>query len=222
MTVLQDIPTAPNTEREAWFGGVGTTVPDVTLSPRKFIACVFMAGVAATGTLTAISPADAFALTTVVTEPSTMPALPSQPSPGLDNAVVARLLQRLRRVSGLSWGDVARALGVSRRTIHNWLGGARIAGVHLTRLVEFDRIVNATAVGTPEDTRARLLQPRSDGRSIFDDMALTARPTRRVPLSTVSVGDQLAPISGEPEVLQPQRRSALRGGPMLRRPRDSS
>jgi hypothetical protein len=35
---------------------------------------------------------------------------------------------------------------------------------------------------------------------------------RRMPLSTVSVGDQLAPLSDEPQVVQRQRRSALRGG----------
>ncbi len=224
MTVVQDLPSAP-LERDTPFSRAGTTVPDVTIGPRKFIACVFMAGCAATGTLTAISPADAAALTTVATEPSTLPAVPAQQSaPFGDQIAIPRLLERLRRTSGLSWGDIARAIGVSRRTIHNWLGGARVAGVHLGRLLELNRVVELLSTGVSERTRTVLLQPGAHGRSIIDELATMARPARRIPLSTVSVGDQIGPTSDEADVppTRDLRRSSLRGGVMPRRQQNES
>jgi transcriptional regulator with XRE-family HTH domain len=221
MTVAFDL-AGPNRTEQELFGHIGTTVPDTVSRPAKFLVTMLLAGCAATGTLTSVSPADVMALASAAHEPTTVPALPSQSLPTMDNAIVESLLQRLRRVSGLNWADIARALGVSRRTIHNWLGGTRIAGVHLTRLLEFEHLVNKSALGQPENTRAYLLQPRANGRSIVDEMQLSSRPTRRVPLSTLSVAEQLAPVSDQPEVVQPLRRSALRGGPMPRRhPKES-
>jgi transcriptional regulator with XRE-family HTH domain len=219
VTIAYDVAASSTTVGEEWFRHVGTTAPTVALGPRKFIACVFMAGCAATGTLAAVSPADAVALNTVVSQPSTLPALPAQPVEALDDLIVPGVLQRLRRMSGLSWGDLGRAVGVSRRTIHNWLGGARVAGVHLARLLELSRLVDVVSTGSPESTRALLLQPSANGRSIIDDLALTARPARRRPISSVSVGDLVSPTDENEGVSpqRPQRRSSLRGGSLPRR-----
>ncbi|MDQ3663286.1 MAG: helix-turn-helix transcriptional regulator [Actinomycetota bacterium] len=221
MTIANGIVPSSMADGEGWFNNVGTTSPTVALRPRKFIACALMAGCAATGTVTAVTPADAVALSMMVTQRSTLPALPAEPTAVPDDAVVPAVLQRLRQMSGLSWGDLGRALGVSRRTIHNWLGDARVAGVHLRRLLELSRLVDRVSTGSPESTRALLLQPTASGRSIIDDLALTARPTRRRPLSTISVGDLIAPKEDtESASLQwPQRRSSLRGGSLpTRRP----
>jgi hypothetical protein len=113
------------------------------------------------------------------------------------------------------------AVGVSRRTIHNWLSGARLADVHRTRLAELGRLVDAVAAGSADATRARLLKPGPNGRSPLDELALSARPVRRRPLSTLSVGELLGPIdeSGDVTTQQPPRRSSLRGGSLsTRRP----
>lgn len=218
MTVAYDVISSPTTDGEEWFRHVGTTPPIVTLGPRKFIASMLMAGCAATGTLAAVTPADAVALNTMIGQPSTLPAGPAWPTTAFNHAVVPAMLQRLRRMSGLNWGDLGRAVGVSRRTIHNWLGGARVAGVHLARLLEVSRIVDLVSTGSAESTRALLLQPAANGRSLVDDMALTARPARR-PISTVSAGDLITPVdeteSASPQ--RPQRRSSLRGGSLPRR-----
>lgn len=217
MTVAYDI-AASRTDEDEWFGHVGTTPPTVMRGPRKFITCAFMAGCAAASTLPAVTPADAIALTTMVTQASTLPAVPPQPAPPLDPSAVPGMLQQLRRLSGLSWGEIARAVGVSRRTIHNWLSGARVAGVHLTRLLELSRVVSLAATGSAEATRAALLLPDANGRSLVDDLALAARPARR-PLSSVSVGDLVAPVDDTASVSpqRPQRRSSLRGGSLPRR-----
>jgi transcriptional regulator with XRE-family HTH domain len=218
--VAYDIAASRATDTDAWFHHVGTTTPTVISGTRKFITCALMAGCAATGTLTAISPADAAALTAIVVQPSTLPAVPTtRPTPLLDQSVVPGMLKRLRRLSGLSWGEIARAAGVSRRTIHNWLSGARVANVHLTRVLEVNRAVNLVATGSAESTRTTLLQPNATGRSIIDDLALAARPARRRPLSSVSVGDLVTPVDETVSMglQRPQRRSSLRGGSLSRR-----
>jgi transcriptional regulator with XRE-family HTH domain len=223
MTVAYDIAVS-STGGDEWFGHVGTTPPTVMRGTRKFITCALMAGYAATSTLSTVTPANAAALNAITAQPSTLPALlAAQPAPPLDRSVVPGMLQRLRRLSGLSWGEIAQAVGVSRRTIHNWLTGARVAGVHLTRLLELSRVVDIVATGSVQATRTALLQPNANGRSILDDLALAARPVRR-PLSSVSVADLVTPVDERPSVSppRPQRRSSLRGGSLPRRRPDQS
>jgi transcriptional regulator with XRE-family HTH domain len=197
MTVLSELPAAVG---DKLFGPPGTTIPGASWPPAKqFLCSLLMAGAAATGTLTVVTPADAAAMRAAVIESRTLPAMPSSP-PVVDRSMaVPSLLQRLRRVSGLSWGDVAAALGVSRRTIHNWLSGTRVAGVHLTRLIEFERVVNATAAGSADDTRSRLVRPGPHGRSLLDELALSSRADRRRPISTLSVGDIVGPVDQSPD-----------------------
>lgn len=220
MTTAFNVTVPLMTGGEEWFRQSGTTTPIVMSGSRKFMACVFMAGCAATSTLAAVTPADAFALHTVVARPSTLPALPvAQPAPTFNQSLVPGMLQRMRRMSGLTWGELGRAIGVSRRTIHNWLGGARVAGVHLARLLEVSRVVDLFSTGSAEVTRTRLLQPTANGRSIIDDLALAARPARHRPLSSVSVGDLVTPVDETASASPPrsQRRGSLRGGPLPRR-----
>lgn len=224
MTVTYDSVGPSGTDADGWFHHVGTTMPTAARGTRKFITCAFVAGCAVAGTLPAISPADALALNIVVVQPSTLPAVPpAKPAPPLDESVVPGVLQQVRRQSGLSWGEIAVAVGVSRRTIHNWLGGGRLAGVHLTQLLEMSRVVNIVWTGSAESTRAALLRPREYGRSIVDDLALYSRPARRRPLSTVSVGDLVTPVDesapASPE--RQQRPSSLRGGSVDRKRLDS-
>jgi transcriptional regulator with XRE-family HTH domain len=223
VTVAYDI-AASRIDGDEWFGRVGTTPPTVMRGRRKFIACVFMAGCAATSTLSTVTPADAIALNAITAQPSTLAAIPVQPAPPLDQRAVPGMLQRLRRLSGLSWGEIAQAVGVSRRTIHNWLTGARVAAVHHARLLELRRVVDIVSTGSAESTRTALMQPSANGRSILDDLALAARPVRTRPLSSVSVGDLVTPVDETASVSQqlPQRRSSLRGGPLSRRRPDGS
>ena len=223
MTVAYDI-AASRIDGDEWFGRVGTTPPTVMRGRRKFIACVFMAGCAATSTLSTVTPADAIALNAITAQPSTLAAIPVQPAPPLDQRAVPGMLQRLRHLSGLSWGEIAQAVGVSRRTIHNWLTGARVAAVHHARLLELGRVVDIVSTGSAESTRTALMQPNANGRSILDDLALAARPARTRPLSSVSVGDLVTPVDETASVSQqrPQRCSSLRGGPLPRRRPDGS
>lgn len=187
----------------------GTSTAESPAVPRKFLRGVVVAGCVISSTLAPVSWADAAALSSDIVESRTMPAVPAQAaSPETGSADAPRVLRRVQRTSGLGLGDVARALGVSRRSVHNWLAGARISRVHLVRLLEFDRVLDVLSLGTPEATRTRLLQPRANGRSVLDELELAARSARRVPISTLSLGDMLEAVDDEPIVLDKVRRAS--------------
>lgn len=80
-----------------------------------------------------------------------------KPSP---NAVA-----QLRDISGLTAGQLARALGVSRRSIQGWIAGSPMAGVHAERVSRVLKYVQGLD-GAPEERRAQLLDS-SSGLSVF-------------------------------------------------------
>jgi len=194
----------------------GTSSPTVAApcTAKQFVLGTLLAGNMFTATLTAVTPADALALSAAATTGRTLPAAPTPATPAGPRSV-ADVLNRLRRVSGLSWGEVASAVGVSRRAIHLWLSGGRVAGAHTARLLEFQRTVAAHEAGSAEETRLRLQQPGIGGRNALENFRLqtqAARPTRR-PVAG-SVADLLSPDEDvvEPAVAPRTRRSTLRGG----------
>src|SRR5829696_2684148 len=148
----------------------GTSVPTARRQPgRHFVVAGLIAGASVFGTLPVPTPVDAEALRAAV---STTRSVPGERPPGaptsIDGRGVPNLLHRLRQSAQLNWGDVAHALGVSRRTIHNWLSGAQVASTHLTRLVELKSLVDEAGSGDPSTTRIRLTEPGPHGRSLLD------------------------------------------------------
>ena len=89
----------------------------------------------------------------------------------------ASRVRQLKEDSGLTWDQLRRLLGVSRRAVHMWAGGGRINAQNEDRLVLVEQIVAALGGKTPADRRSRLLSPRGTGRSIFQELAYSASPT---------------------------------------------
>jgi DNA-binding transcriptional regulator YiaG len=209
-------------------GAPGTSVPGARMPPtRRFIVAGLLAGATVFGTLSAVAtPADAAAMQVASSIQRTLPAASPSTNSHVDIQSVSIRLQELRRRSGLNWGEIAYALSVSRRTIHNWLSGAQIAPGHLWRLLEFEALVDAVDNGDGGRTRESLTQSGSSGRTLLDEFALGSRPIRRVPLSTLSAGDLIAPdaadVSEAPTAQTPSRRSSVQGRPLpTRRPHAS-
>lgn len=205
------------------FGRPGTSAPvGPAATGRRFIVATLLAGATVFGTISTATPADADALRAAAAAPRTVPAVPPQtPATMVDSRSVPNLLRRLRDRADLNWGDVAQALGVSRRTVHNWLTGGQIAATHLSRLLELESLVDAADAGDSVTTRVHLTTPGPQGRSLLADFALGSRPVRNVPLSTVSAADLLEPETpggnATEAVAGPTRRSSLRGGSLPRR-----
>jgi len=78
--------------------------------------------------------------------------------------------------SGLTWEQLGKVFGVSRRAVHMWANGGRLNESNARRLREFSAIIrgieSSIAVSTPEATRSRLLEVEADGLSIVDRLRL--------------------------------------------------
>lgn len=205
-----------------WLGQPGTFAPTKpTSSTRRFIAATLLAGSTVFGTVACVTPADAEALQAAASTTRTLPAAPPQTPTSRDTRSIPNLLRRLRDRAELNWGDIAKSMGVSRRTIHNWLTEEPVAAHHLSRLLELEMLVEINGAGDPFMTKLHLNMPGPQGRSALEDFALRSRPVRNVPLSTVSAADLLEPDTVQMASFElasvPPRRSSLQGGPLPRR-----
>ncbi len=132
------------------------------------------------------------------------------------------VLTGLRARSGLTWNELSSALGVSRRALHHWTKGQRISGFHIQRLEELVRLINKTACGDRDQTRAKLLIPRDDGQSLLSQFAQASKLPRSVPISHLTLGDffDAEPLAEVAVVATPKRRSTI--PPKHIPPRDKS
>jgi hypothetical protein len=76
---------------------------------------------------------------------------------------VQRQLEEIKRRSGLTWGQVADAVGVDARAVHLWRQGGGISAEHEERLHELRALIESLDLGAARDTRAELLEAAGDG-----------------------------------------------------------
>jgi DNA-binding transcriptional regulator YiaG len=81
----------------------------------------------------------------------------------------AQALSALRRASGLTWEQLGRLFGVSRRAVHFWASGKPMAGTHEEHLRHALALVLCRA-GGPEQVRGALLSV-VDGQQILELLA---------------------------------------------------
>jgi hypothetical protein len=72
--------------------------------------------------------------------------------------------------SGLTWDQLARLFGVSRRAVHSWATGSRLNASHQELLTQLTQLVNTLDSGDPQRNRDRLLAPRPGRPSLFDEV----------------------------------------------------
>jgi hypothetical protein len=80
-------------------------------------------------------------------------------------------LGELRRLTGLTWDQLARVFKVSRRSLHFWASGKPMAAAneeHLQRMLAVARKIDR---GSASATRAALLDARDGGSLPFDLLA---------------------------------------------------
>jgi DNA-binding transcriptional regulator YiaG len=85
-------------------------------------------------------------------------------------STTAEAVKRLHARSGLTWDELARAFGVSRRTVHAWASGTRLNQAHAARLSVVARVIDGLAAKNPEQTRAALHAPAADGESSYQHL----------------------------------------------------
>lgn len=91
------------------------------------------------------------------------PAVPQEPAIDVldGNATDVRSDQNevlwVKENSGLTWDQLGKVFGVSRRAVHLWANGGRLNQANAEVLRRFAAEVAAHRGGTPEETRAALL-----------------------------------------------------------------
>lgn len=123
-------------------------------------------------------------------EPFTPFHLPTQSRPDV---------AAIRRISGLSWQQVADAAGVSRRSVHYWVNGGNISKLHRDRLQQLASEVDGLSYLAPETVRAHLMERDSSGQTILGRMAAGREAQARTGPTVV---DRMFATGPEPAVEQ--------------------
>jgi transcriptional regulator with XRE-family HTH domain len=97
----------------------------------------------------------------------------------------------LHAESGLTWEQLGRALGVSRRAVHLWARGGRMNSINAENLNALVGIVRELAGSSPDANRAALLAARPAGRSLFDEFRQRVHDARTDVTGTPWRPDQL-------------------------------
>lgn len=110
----------------------------------------------------------------VVLEPVAPAVASTAPAraPQLQPSSAAAALTELRNLTGFTWEQVARILGVTPRTPFLWSQGNTLSKSNEERLQRLVSLLRRHDRGSPDATRATLLGARSDGVVPFDALAL--------------------------------------------------
>jgi hypothetical protein len=76
------------------------------------------------------------------------------------------LLERIKQDSGLTWGQIADAMGVEVRAVHLWRSGGGISAAHETRLHDFAFLADSVRLHEPSDVRTELVNAQT-GQSLL-------------------------------------------------------
>ncbi|MDR2380886.1 MAG: helix-turn-helix domain-containing protein [Bifidobacteriaceae bacterium] len=97
---------------------------------------------------------------------------------GLAASSDAENVRWLHKNSGLTWDQLGRLFGVSRRTVHLWANGSRMNAHNAEALAQAVSMVAGIAAQTPDDCRAALLAQVSGRTSPFEAFAAKRRTLR--------------------------------------------
>jgi hypothetical protein len=96
----------------------------------------------------------------------------------VEQATQAAKVRWLHDASGLTWEQLGRLFGVSRRAVHLWANGGRMNATNAEGLAELVALVRELP-GGPDERRAALLVPSMGGGSIVDQIRARHRSGSR-------------------------------------------
>lgn len=105
----------------------------------------------------------------------------------------------LRKLTGLTWEDLAKLFNVSRRTLHNWASGKPLNSDNEKQLNLLLNVINYVNRGSVDINRHLLLKPLEDGLRPFDMLVAGDYQGVKKVLGTVELPSkpQLKPLSSE-------------------------
>jgi hypothetical protein len=114
-------------------------------------------------------------------------------------------ISELRRISGLTWDQLARLFGLSRRSLHYWASGGALTAANEEHLQRLLAVVRKIDRGTASENRAALLAVAEDEAPL--DLLAQGQYDRAVTLlGEGSLGRFVTPGLSD-EVLQTRRPS---------------
>jgi DNA-binding transcriptional regulator YiaG len=88
----------------------------------------------------------------------------------------AEQVKALHNASGLTWEQLARLFGVSRRAVHHWASGGNMTARNIETLTSLMRTVSALAGSDPASRRMEILMPGDNGTSLYERLLSRHRP----------------------------------------------
>lgn len=82
----------------------------------------------------------------------------------------AESVRKLHAISGLTWEQLARLFGVSRRAVHHWASGGRMNALNEEQLIEMLDVISRLPSGSPTERRSLILATPLEGPSIFEQL----------------------------------------------------
>lgn len=138
-------------------------------SPRKYktklLGVVIIAGSVG---LSVSTTANGYS--TIISDLTTTSGLPGQISPLFKETSISTssAVMEVRRLSGLTWDELADLFGVSRRSVHHWANGKPVNADNDQSIRRVLAVLRQISHGEAARTREALLSPGTDGRMIFD------------------------------------------------------
>jgi DNA-binding transcriptional regulator YiaG len=103
---------------------------------------------------------------------------------------LAKSVRSLHQRSGLTWDELAKIFGVTRRSLYNWSIGGQVSAANARAIAEVIRSLHEIDAGDPKITRSRLLAPTENGATLYARLIQQRRRTSHPPASVYSP-DQL-------------------------------
>ena len=104
---------------------------------------------------------------------------------------LAATVTELRAMSGLTVDQIARLMGVSRRSVHKWMNGGPLDSIHAERLGHLMDVVRDLPETTPENRRAALLAS-TGGPSLFYRLLMETPEPAVIQSTTLTPRDRIA------------------------------
>lgn len=118
------------------------------------------------------------------------PEIPPPAAPTAIPASTAESVRGLREETGLTWDQMARLFGVSRRAVHHWASGGRMNSVNEKHLSDIWTAVRQLPAHDPGERRTLLISTPTDGPSIFEQLK-AGQPTSEILQTAAYSPDQL-------------------------------
>jgi DNA-binding transcriptional regulator YiaG len=177
-----------------------TTLPLMTLKPNVPFALAFGAALFVSSALCVTVPVSDWTTLFVNVTPGakahgemmgTSTGQPGTTQPATSIRTASESISQLRALSGLTADQVGRLLGVSRRSVQNWVAGNAMAVQHQEQVSRLLSIVLGLPGSTADDRRGALLDSRY-GQSLFHKLLAQRAEATRMQGRPLSTGERIA------------------------------